>query len=125
MSSPVWLLVSVAVVVLLLVLSLAATSEKGERLSWIWQVGLLLSAPWPLAFFQVVSMTAALWTTGSLALALLTLVVAADMNMPNGSRLPTVLGLLTVPLSFLVLALYKLFGLIAGPVFFVVRWFRK
>ena len=125
MSSPVWLLVSVVVVVLLLVLSLAATSEKGERLSWIWQVGLLLSAPWPLAFFQVVSMTAALWTTGGLALALLTLVVAADMNMPNGSRLPTVLGLLTVPLSFLVLALYKLFGLIAGPVFFVVRWFRK
>ena len=125
MSSPVWLLVSVAVVVLLLVLSLASTSEKGESLSWIWQVGLLLSAPWPLVFFQVVSMTAALWTTGGLALALLTLVVAADMNMPNGSRLPTVLGVLTVPLSFLVLALYKLFGLVAAPLFFVVRWFRK
>ena len=77
MSSPVWLLVSVAVVVALLVLSLASTSEKGESLSWIWQVGLLLSAPWPLVFFQVVSMTAALWTTGGLALALLTLVVAA------------------------------------------------
>ncbi len=116
---------SVAVLVLLLFLCLASTSAKGDDLSWIWQIALLLFAPWPLAFLPVYSKTAALWTTGGLALAVMTLVVAADMNIPNGSRLPKVLGVITIPLSLLVLGLYKLFGLMAKPVFLIARRLRK
>lgn len=125
MSPPVWLSVTVAALVLLVILCMASISSKGEGLSWIGEIGLLLFAPWPLAFFQVYSKTAALWSTGGLALVILTLVVAADMNIPNGSRLPKILGVITIPLSLLVLGLYKLFALIAVPVFFVVRLFRK
>jgi hypothetical protein len=125
MSPPFWLSVTVAALVLLVLLCMASTTGKGDDLSWIWQIGLLLFAPSPLAFFHLCSKTAALWTTGGLALAILLLVVAADMNIPNGSRLPKILGVVTIPVSLLVLCLYKLFGLIAGPVFFVLRRFRN
>ncbi|WP_263532406.1 hypothetical protein [Paucibacter sp. TC2R-5] len=107
-----WLLGLVAYLIVLLTTCVVADASSGKRgcAALLGQLALLLAAPLPFAYFGLISASTALWVIAGFALVLTLLFVAADMNIPSGSRMPRFMMFPLLPLIMLVAVPYWILG---------------
>ncbi|MCV2353158.1 hypothetical protein LNV09_03160 [Paucibacter sp. B2R-40] len=109
MNISLWLLGLVAYLIALLTACVCADASGGKRGSaaTLGQLALLLVAPLPFAYFGLISANTALWVIAGFALALTLLFVAADMNIPSGSKMPGFMMFPLLPLIMVVALPYR------------------
>ena len=103
-----WLGGFVAYLIVALTACAFADTSSGKRESFVLlgQLSLLLGAPLPFAYFGLISANTALWVVAGFALAATLVFVLADMNIPNGSKMPRKVMFVLMPLIMVVAVPY-------------------